>query len=67
MQKKARPQVARLRASKRVEYKTTKDTKKILELAIPPVEMSPEQAKAFQEVKDYAEKCKIDFIVRIVE
>ena len=40
---------------------------KILELAIPPVEMSQGQADVFQEMIDYANEQGVEFVIRIVE
>lgn len=49
------------------QYALDKGGKKILEIAIPPVEMSKEQSKAFSEVVSYAKEKGIDVITRIVE
>ncbi len=40
---------------------------KILEIAIPPVEMTSNQAKVFEEIKEYATEKGIELITRIVE
>ena len=40
---------------------------KILEIAIPPVEMTSNQAKVFKEIKEYATEKGIELITRIVE
>ena len=43
------------------------NSSRTLEIAIPPVEMTPEQAKAFQEIIDYAKTLGVDVVTRIVE
>ena len=40
---------------------------KILEIAVPPVEMSSSQSKAFQEIIDYATEKGIEVLIKIVE
>lgn len=40
---------------------------KILEIAVPPIEMSSSQSKAFQEIIDYATEKGIEVLIKIVE
>ena len=49
------------------DFKVFEGTSRTLELAIPPVEMTAEQAKVFQEIYDYAKEKGVNFITRIIE
>ena len=48
-------------------YEMETTAKRILEVAVPPVEMTSSQAKIFQEVTEYAAENGIELIVKIVE
>ena len=52
---------------KKSTYKLENNASKILEIAIPPVEMNQTQADTFKKIYDYAAKNGIELVTKIVE
>ena len=50
-----------------IEHKVVEGTSRTLEIAIPPVEMTAEQAKVFAEITEYAKEKGVTIVTKVVE